>query len=165
MKIGSKHLPIEKYLPASHFQFEKNLKKLNFWKSFLFSFEFRLVYIAFALCFILSLVSIFFVMLYGFSFGKIKSEAWILAMLVSLLLSIFVVQPIKVTILLPKQAIFVNLTEIARPQFIRFRLSKRFFWIIHKTYEENENQGLLKVCDTLIFFYKKLPQLWALKVS
>ena len=55
-----------------------------------------LAYVAYVLCFILTIVSILFIMLYGFQFGKLQSESWVLAMLVSLALSIFVIQPLKV---------------------------------------------------------------------
>ena len=55
-----------------------------------------LIYIAYSLVIITSLIGILFVMLYGFQFGKRKSDQWIIAMLVSLLLSILVFQPIKV---------------------------------------------------------------------
>ena len=77
---------------------KKKSRKLNkFFSSFFFSHH-RLAYIGYGLCIVLSLISIIFVLLYGFQFGKIKSEAWVLAMLVSLLLSVFVVEPIKVHI-------------------------------------------------------------------
>ena len=59
-----------------------------------------LIYIGYFLCFVVSVVSGFFVMLYGFSFGKVKSDKWIVAMLVSFLQSVFLIQPVKVKYLL-----------------------------------------------------------------
>ena len=55
-----------------------------------------LIYIAYFLCFVVSAVSGFFVILYGFSFGKVKSDKWVVAMLVSFTQSVFLIQPVKV---------------------------------------------------------------------
>lgn len=59
-------------------------------------FPYWLTYIAYALIVITVLISALFVMLYGFQFGKRKSDQWVIAMLVSLSLSIIVWQPTKV---------------------------------------------------------------------
>jgi len=55
-----------------------------------------LIYIGYFVVFVVSAASGFFVILYGFSFGKVKSDKWIVAMLVSLCQSIFLIQPAKV---------------------------------------------------------------------
>ena len=55
-----------------------------------------LIYIGYFLCFVVSAVSGFFVILYGFSFGKVKSDKWIVAMLISFVQSVFLIQPLKV---------------------------------------------------------------------
>ena len=58
-----------------------------------------LIYIAYLLCFLTSVASAFFVILYGFQFGKMKSDQWVVSMLVSFAQSIFILQPLKVSIL------------------------------------------------------------------
>ena len=55
------------------------------------------IHIGYFLCFLFSITSLLFVMLYGFAFGKVTSDKWVLAMLVSLLISVFVFQPTKVS--------------------------------------------------------------------
>lgn len=55
-----------------------------------------LVYVAYLLVFCSSSVSAFFVILYGFTFGKEKSDKWIISMITSITQSIFVIQPFKV---------------------------------------------------------------------
>ena len=58
-----------------------------------------LIYIAYLLCFLTSVASAFFVILYGFQFGKMKSDQWVVSMLVSFGQSIFILQPLKVSTL------------------------------------------------------------------
>ncbi len=54
------------------------------------------IYIAYLLIFVGAGTSAFFVILYGFSFGKEKSEGWLQSMMISFWQSVFVIQPIKV---------------------------------------------------------------------
>ena len=54
------------------------------------------IYIGYVLVFFASGTSAFFVILYGFSFGKTKSEQWIQTMMLSFWQSVLIVQPIKV---------------------------------------------------------------------
>ena len=58
-----------------------------------------LIYIGYFTCFVVSAVSAFFVILYGFSFGKVKSDKWVVAMLISFLQSVFLIQPFKVNLI------------------------------------------------------------------
>ena len=55
-----------------------------------------LIYIGYFLCFIFSAASAFFVILYGFQFGRLKSDQWIVSMLISFTESILIIQPLKV---------------------------------------------------------------------
>ena len=54
------------------------------------------VYVGYALCLALSLVSVLMVLLYGYNFGPAIALQWILSVLIAFLLSIFVLEPIKV---------------------------------------------------------------------
>ena len=55
-----------------------------------------LIYIAYMLAFVSSVVSAFFVIAYGFQFGKTKSDQWVVSMLFSFCYSVFLIQPLKV---------------------------------------------------------------------
>lgn len=57
------------------------------------------IYIAYVLVVVSSLTCGFFCMLYGFTFGKEKSEKWLTSMAVSFFQSILVIQPFKVLLL------------------------------------------------------------------
>lgn len=57
-----------------------------------------LIYVAYFFVFLSSATSAFFVILYGFTFGKEKSDKWIVSMLVSFWQSVLVIQPVKVDI-------------------------------------------------------------------
>ena len=69
-----------------------------------------LIYVAYLLCFLTSVASAFFVILYGFQFGKMKSDQWVVSMLVSFGQSIFILQPLKVRILY--RGVFRTLSNI-----------------------------------------------------
>ena len=70
-------------------------KKSN--KKFLF--PYWCIYIAYVLVAVSSLTCGLFCILYGFSFGKEKSEKWITSMLVSFFQSVVVIQPFKVLLI------------------------------------------------------------------
>ena len=55
-----------------------------------------LIYIAYMIAFLSSAVSAFFVIAYGFDFGKTKSDQWVVSMLFSFCFSVFLIQPLKV---------------------------------------------------------------------
>ena len=65
---------------------QKKMKPLPHW----------LIYIAYFIAFITTMISAFFVVMYGFSFGKLKSDKWIVSILLSFIQSVFFIQPIKV---------------------------------------------------------------------
>lgn len=64
-----------------------------------FLFPYWCIYVAYLLCFISTGTSAFFTMMYGFQFGKEKSEKWLTAMVVSVFQSVVVIQPVKVLML------------------------------------------------------------------
>lgn len=57
------------------------------------------IYIAYGLVFVSSLVSALFCCLYGFQFGKEKSEQWLASMMISFWQSVLVIQPFKVFVI------------------------------------------------------------------
>ena len=61
-----------------------------------FLFPYWCIYIAYGLAFLSSLVSGLFCCLYGFQFGKEKSEQWLASMMISFWQSVLVIQPVKV---------------------------------------------------------------------
>lgn len=64
-----------------------------------FLFPYWCIYIAYVLVAVSSLTCGFFCMLYGFEFGKEKSEKWLTSMLVSFFQSVVVIQPFKVLLI------------------------------------------------------------------
>ena len=54
------------------------------------------VYVGYAICVGLSLVSILMVLLYGYNFGPAVALEWLLSVLLAFLLSILVLEPLKV---------------------------------------------------------------------
>lgn len=64
-----------------------------------FLFPYWCIYIAYVLVAVSSLTCGFFCMLYGFTFGKEKSEKWLTSMLVSFFQSVVVIQPFKVLVI------------------------------------------------------------------
>ena len=56
------------------------------------------IYIAYVLIFFASGTAAFFVILYGFQFGKEKSDNWMKSMMLSFWQSVLVIQPVKVII-------------------------------------------------------------------
>ena len=54
------------------------------------------IYIAYILIFMASGTAAFFVILYGFQFGKEKSDNWMKSMMLSFWQSVLVIQPVKV---------------------------------------------------------------------
>ena len=54
------------------------------------------IYIAYTLIFVASGTAAFFVILYGFQFGKEKSDNWMKSMMLSFWQSVLVIQPVKV---------------------------------------------------------------------
>lgn len=68
-------------------------------------------YIAWVGVFAVSFVSVFFVTLYGFQFGREKASQWLASLLISLIQDIFISQPIKVLFV----ALFIALL-IKEPQ-------------------------------------------------
>ncbi|XP_065658340.1 uncharacterized protein LOC100206152 isoform X5 [Hydra vulgaris] len=58
-----------------------------------------LIYIAYFISFASSVASSFFVIVYGFTFGKVTSDKWVVSMLFSFFHSVFFVQPIKIILL------------------------------------------------------------------
>ena len=54
------------------------------------------IYIAYVLIFVASGTAAFFVILYGFQFGKEKSDNWMTSMMLSFWQSVLVIQPVKV---------------------------------------------------------------------
>lgn len=64
-----------------------------------FLFPYWCTYIAYVLVAVSSLTCGFFCMLYGFEFGKEKSEKWLTSMLVSFFQSVVVIQPFKVLLI------------------------------------------------------------------
>lgn len=91
---------------------KKHNKRVNFLKSILFAgreddddekmkkkknpLPHWLIYIAYFFVFVTSAVSSFFVILYGFTFGKEKSDKWVVSMLISFFQSVLIIQPVKV---------------------------------------------------------------------
>lgn len=94
---------------------KKHNKRVNFLKSILFAgreddddekmkkkknpLPHWLIYIAYFFVFVTSAVSSFFVILYGFTFGKEKSDKWVVSMLISFFQSVLIIQPVKVLVL------------------------------------------------------------------
>ena len=72
--------------PGKEDEAKKGKKPLPHW----------LIYIAYFFVFLSSGASSFFVILYGFTFGKEKSDKWVISMLVSFWQSVLVIQPVKV---------------------------------------------------------------------
>ena len=64
-----------------------------------FLFPYWCIYIAYVLVAVSSLTCGFFCMLYGFTFGKERSEKWLTSMLVSFFQSVVVIQPFKVLLI------------------------------------------------------------------
>ncbi|XP_031568597.1 polycystic kidney disease protein 1-like 2 [Actinia tenebrosa] len=62
-------------------------------------FPYWCIYIAYILCFISCVTCAFFTLLYGFTFGKEKSEKWLSVMAISFFQSVVVIQPFKVFLL------------------------------------------------------------------
>ena len=56
-----------------------------------------LIYIGYLLCAGAIFACGFFVILYGFQFGALKSNQWIVSMIISLLLIILILEPLKVS--------------------------------------------------------------------
>ena len=54
------------------------------------------VYVAYTLIFVASGTAAFFVILYGFQFGKEKSDNWMKSMMLSFWQSVLLIQPVKV---------------------------------------------------------------------
>ena len=57
------------------------------------------VYVAYALAFVGCFLSCFFCVLYSLEWGKEKAEEWLISMITSFFSSAFLIQPIKVIIL------------------------------------------------------------------
>ena len=55
------------------------------------------VYVGYAICLALSLVSTVMVLLYGYNFGPAIALEWLLSVLLAFLISIFLLEPLKVT--------------------------------------------------------------------
>lgn len=64
-----------------------------------FLFPYWCIYVAYILCFVSCITCAFFTLLYGFTFGKEKSEKWLSAMAISFFQSVVVIQPFKVFLL------------------------------------------------------------------
>ena len=73
-----------------------------------FMFPYWCIYIAYGLVFASSLVSGFFCCLYGFQFGKEKSEQWLSSMMISFWQSVIVIQPFKVFLIAAFIALIVK---------------------------------------------------------
>ena len=87
--------PAEKKQMGSVLQISTNRKwKLPFW----------FVYIAYVLIFLSVLCGAFFTILYAFQWGKAKSEEWLGCLMLSIVQSILLIQPIKV-----REAFLLNL--------------------------------------------------------
>nr|XP_047143727.1 uncharacterized protein LOC100197078 [Hydra vulgaris] len=54
------------------------------------------IYIAYLIAFVTSIVSAIFVIMYGFTYGKIKSNKWMASMIFAFCFSVFLIQPIKI---------------------------------------------------------------------
>ena len=55
------------------------------------------VYVGYAICLVLSLVSTVMVLLYGYNFGPAIALEWLLSVFLAFLISIFLLEPLKVT--------------------------------------------------------------------
>ena len=69
------------------------------------------MYLAYILCVVGSAVSIFYIILYGHSFGVDLAKRWVVSMVVALLESLFIIEPMKVSFCLK----LVTDSEIALP--------------------------------------------------
>jgi len=58
------------------------------------------IYIGYVLCLLLSVFSVIMVVLYCFRFGYDESIKWLLAFLLSLCMSVLVIEPIKVSLMI-----------------------------------------------------------------
>ena len=80
---------------------KKKKKALPYW----------FLYIGWTVCFLTTFVCTFFVVLYGFQFGKDKSAQWISSMLISFFQDVLVSQPLKVRIVQSKLSVNIDKTN------------------------------------------------------
>ena len=66
------------------------------------------IFVAYALCYLVSAASIFFTLLYSIQWGKETSTEWVIAMVTSFFQSLLLIQPIKVVLVAVIIALFVK---------------------------------------------------------
>lgn len=55
------------------------------------------VYVGYAICVVISVISIIMVLLYGYNFGPATAAKWLVSVLITFLVSAFVLEPLKVS--------------------------------------------------------------------
>ena len=66
------------------------------------------IYVAYAICYLASVASIFFTLLYSIQWGKKTSTEWVIAMVTSFFQSVLLIQPIKVVLAAVVFALFMK---------------------------------------------------------
>jgi hypothetical protein len=84
---------IDEELQTNNNEDSQNTKKKKF------MFPYWCIYVAYSLCFVSSLTCAIFTIFYGLTFGKVKSEKWLSAMMISFFQSVVIIQPFKVFLL------------------------------------------------------------------
>ena len=69
------------------------------------------IYVAYAICYLVSAASVFFTLLYSIQWGKETSTEWVIAMVTSFLQSALLLQPIKVVLAAVVLAFFIKSAE------------------------------------------------------
>ncbi|XP_068085200.1 polycystin-1-like protein 2 [Anabrus simplex] len=121
-------------------------------------FPWWVIYIAWFLTVTSTIIAAYFVMLYGLSYGRIKSYLWLTAMISSILTKLFIVEPIKIicisllfTVIFKTEAKEVDMVtgaplEIELPRNYRVEMSEEHLMKLIQMRQERE--------------YKPIPEQW-----
>ncbi|CAF1071686.1 unnamed protein product [Adineta steineri] len=97
---------------------EKEIIKSNKNKRLSLNFPWWCLFIAYGLSFLLTVVSIFFIIVRGIEFGDLKIQKWLTSLLTGFFSSIFFIQPLKVISLTVIFAFFIRNTDKEAGEYI-----------------------------------------------